>query len=173
MASVPSTDEPDQVDQFRNSLAETLGVETLATLSAAEPNRPYLGIEALAAYGTYLLTIFVAAFLDEFRKRVEKETTGAARSLANSFVDSVKKAMDKMKSHKLSSNEEQRRAVSESNTALREVSALLEVSDSINMARAAGKAKIVAELRSKGMTELSAEQKAGELVEKIMAHVRP
>ena len=166
------TTQDDDLDRFRNSLAESLGVDMTARLSALEPERPFVGWEILATYGVFLFGLFGQAFIAEVKRRLEEEAKKQGKTLANTLVDALKKAAGRIKTAKPATVEEQRQTVAEVDAALREVTAYSEIQAAFAAAETAGKAKVVAELKGKGLPDAEAAKKAEKIVQTIMSRFR-
>jgi hypothetical protein len=161
----------DDVDRFQNSLTEVLGADTLAILSSAEEDRPFLGFEALGAFAVYLLMLFATAFAEELKKRIGDEVKAVGKRLADAVVDRLKAAASAMKPLDAGSAENQKKAVGTADTSLRELAAYPAAKASLEAAANAGKAKVVAELKGRGFSDKEAGAKADKFVETIMSRV--
>ena len=162
----------DDVDRFQNSLTEVLGADTLAVLSSAEEDRPFLGAETLGAFAVYLLMLFATAFAEELKKRIGDEVKTGGKRLAAAVVDRLKAYAGTMKPLDAGIAENQKKAVGTADASLRELATYPAAKASLEAATKAAKAEVAAELEDKGFSEKEAGAKADKFVQTIMSRVR-
>lgn len=136
----------DDVDRFQNSLTEVLGTDTLAVLSGAEKDRPFLGAETLGAFAVYLLMLFATAFAEELKKRIVDEVKAGGTRLADAVGDRLKAYAGTMKPLDAGSAENRKKAVGTADASLRKLATYPAAKASLEAATTAAKAKVAAEL---------------------------
>jgi hypothetical protein len=162
----------DDIDGFINSLSSELGNDTMMLLSAENEKRPFLGAEALATYAVFLLGIFASSFLESLKKELENTAKTAGKKLAELIIAKTKSALAKLKKpEKLNENEKQQ-ALRVIDDALRQAAADPEIGTVLQAAERAGRDEIAFELETKGMDADEAQQKAEQLMQKIVARLR-
>jgi hypothetical protein len=160
-----------EIDRFQNSLTEALGVDTLAVLSSADEERPFLGAETLAAFAAYLLLSFSTAFVEELKKRVGDDVKAGGRRLADVVFDRLKAAALTLKPHDAANAENRRNAISVADASLRELAAHPQAKDSVEAATKAAKAKVIEDLKAEGFSDDEARAKADSFVQTILSRV--
>lgn len=170
---------PDKIDELRNSLTEALGTDTLAVLSSQEEDRPFLGVETLAAFASYLALKFAAAFLKELKDRIVKEVENAGKVFADAVFNRVLAAAAKLKLFKPTQpqnaqeakveSEAERAAIADAAEAVKKAKAISPNTASLEEAVKAAKPTLIAELKAKGFSEEEAVAKADKFVRIFMA----